>query len=88
MDGFLLWFVVIANVVGFAAMGFDKLLAIRGARRIPELHLYVIAALTGAIGVWGGASVWRHKTVKRSFRVRAALATAVNALWVWLYLRS
>lgn len=87
MHDFFLWWAVTATVVGFLAMGADKLSATRGMRRIPEAHLYLIAALGGPIGIWVGASVWRHKTQKSSFRLRAALATAVNLVWLWIALR-
>lgn len=87
MNDFFIWWIVVATVIGFVAMGADKLFATRGKRRIPEAHLFLIAALGGPIGIWVGASVWRHKTQKTSFRVKALLATAVNLVWLWLVLR-
>ncbi len=79
--------ILLINLVTFALYGIDKRRARRGKRRISERTLLVPAALTGAIGAWSGVSFFRHKTRKTSFRVRLVLATAINALWVWLWLR-
>ena len=62
----------------------DKLAARAGRERIPESMLLSL----GTIGGWPGAIVaqqaWRHKTVKRSFRVRFWLSVAVNvAVFAW-----
>lgn len=78
------------NLLAFLAFGWDKRAARRGARRVSEARLLWLAALLGAPGAWTGVSVFRHKTVKTSFRIRLVLATLVNvavaaagAWWWW-----
>lgn len=80
-------FVAAVNVAAFLYMGLDKLRAARGWRRTPELHFYVLAAATGAIGVWLATLAFRHKTIKTSFRRKLVLATLVNVVWIWLGVR-
>ncbi len=80
-------FVAAVNVVAFFYMGFDKLRAARGWRRIPEAHFFVLAAATGAVGVWLASAAFRHKTIKSSFRRKLVFATLANGVWIWLGLR-
>lgn len=78
---FVVWFLLVVNVAGFSAMGIDKLCAAQGWRRVPEAYLLSMGAFTGAPGVWLGTLVFRHKTVKSSFRRKLVAATLVNAIW-------
>ena len=50
------------SLVCFCAMGADKRRARRGARRIPEKTLFLLAALLGAPGALAGMYLFRHKT--------------------------
>ena len=73
-----------ASALCFALYGFDKQAAIQGRERIAESTLLSV----GFIGGWPGAivaqEVFRHKTSKRSFRVRFWLLVIANAaLFVW-----
>lgn len=88
MDRPILWALLAANLVALFTMGIDKFNATRGWRRVPEKNLYLLAALTGAPGIWAGARLFRHKTIKRSFRIRLILASAVNLVWltIWIWL--
>jgi uncharacterized membrane protein YsdA (DUF1294 family) len=85
----LLYYLAGINVVAFLTFGWDKWAARRDARRVPEARLLLLAALMGAAGAWLGVKVFRHKTVKTSFRIRLVLATLVNlaivaaATWRW-----
>ncbi len=76
----LLAWLALANAIAFAALGIDKRRARRGQRRIAERTLWGWAAAGGFVGAWLGASYFRHKTRKTSFRVKLALATVVGAL--------
>ena len=80
----------VVNLVALLAMGWDKRQAIRGGSRVPERTLFTLAALTGAVGIWAGRALFRHKTIKRSFTWTLVAATAVNGLWValWWWSRS
>jgi uncharacterized membrane protein YsdA (DUF1294 family) len=75
------------NVVTFGLFAWDKLAARRGRRRVPEAWLLVPSALGGSVGAWLGSLALRHKTRKPAFLAKLVLATALNALWLWLALR-
>ena len=55
-------YLVIVNIVGFAMMGIDKKRAIRGAWRISEASLFLVALIGGSIGSILGMKTFRHKT--------------------------
>lgn len=59
---------ILINVIGYAVMGIDKRRAIRGAWRIPEARLFLIAFLGGALGCTLGMWRFRHKTKHWYFR--------------------
>lgn len=59
---------LLINLAGFAAMGYDKRQARRHARRIPEARLFAIALLGGSVGSMAGMAVFRHKTRHLKFR--------------------
>ena len=58
------------NLLAFALMGIDKRKAIKGAFRIPEATLFIIAVIGGSLGSIIGGSIgsiagmytFRHKT--------------------------
>ena len=62
-----LW-VLLVSIVTFFVFGIDKWKAKRGARRIRERTLFLLAAAGGSIGAWLGMKVWHHKTLHKSFR--------------------
>ena len=46
----LIWYYVLLNVILFLLMGYDKLCAKKGKRRVPEATLFLLAVLGGAFG--------------------------------------
>ena len=69
----------------FLMMGRDKGLAQRGARRVPEKRLFLLAALGGAIGGLAGMYVFHHKTKHLSFILGfRALALVQAALLMYV----
>jgi len=76
-----------ASVLCVAVYGIDKLAARGGRDRVPEAMLLSL----GLVGGWPGAivaqQVFRHKTVKRRFRVLFWMTVAVNVAafaFAWL----
>lgn len=82
----LVWLLVLSGLT-FLAFAWDKACAAKGWTRISERRLIVLGALGGWIGGWCAMRVFRHKTLKGSFRIRYALALipfmAELALWVY-----
>ncbi len=59
---FIVVYFATVNLLAFALMGIDKRKAIKGAFRIPEATLFIIAIIGGSIGSIAGMYTFRHKT--------------------------
>lgn len=80
------WYgVMLANGWTLALFGWDKLCAMRQARRVRERTLLGWMFATGLVGGWCAMALFRHKTAKASFRRWALLWTVCNPLWVLLW---
>lgn len=66
---YVLIYVLVINVIGFLAMGIDKLKAKKDWWRIPEGTLMMLCLLGGGIGTICGMYKFRHKTKKLKFTV-------------------
>lgn len=88
----LLWALVfLLNIVTVFVFGYDKLQSRRKKpSRVSERFLLWLMFLGGLVGAWVAMSLFRHKTIKRSFRVRAILVTVLNPVWllVWWWFAS
>ena len=79
-------YLLIINVLGFLAMGFDKWKAKRGRWRIPEDSLFMFTILGGGIGTIVGIYTFRHKTKKLKFTVGMPLILILEIL-LFIYLQ-
>ena len=68
------------NVLSFGLMGADKRRARNGRRRIRERTLWIVSALSGALGGLLGMAVFHHKTRHWRFRVGMPALLAVQAV--------
>lgn len=75
----ILIYLVVMNIIGFAIMGIDKSKAKRGAWRIPEKTLFLIAILGGSIGSLLGMKQFRHKTKHKTFTIGMPAILIVQA---------
>ena len=75
------------NSLAFGAFGWDKRLAQRGLRRVPEARLLLYAALGGALGALLGMRHFHHKTRKPLFRILVPLLLLLHigaAAWSYV----
>ena len=82
----ILIYLLIINVLGFLAMGFDKWKASRGRWRIPENTLFMFTILGGGIGTIAGIYAFRHKTKKPKFTVGMPVILILEIL-LFIYLQ-
>lgn len=75
-------YLFIINIIGFALMGIDKKRAIRGAWRISEASLFLVAFLGGALGCTMGMRHFRHKTRHWYFKYGMPAVFAVQVFLV------
>ena len=61
------------NLLAFVLYGVDKLKAKKGAWRIPEATLLLVAFLGGSVGALLGMEVFRHKTKHAQFWILVPL---------------
>ena len=66
MEVLLVSFLVI-NCIAFSLAGYDKYLAVKHKRRIPENTLFLLAAVGGSLGLLLAMFLFKHKTSKTSF---------------------
>jgi len=66
---YILIYLLGINIIGFLAMGIDKLKAQKGWWRIPEGTLMMLCLLGGGIGTIAGMYTFRHKTKKMKFTI-------------------
>lgn len=69
---------VVISLVTIVVYGWDKSCAKRGARRVPEATLHLLALLGGWPGAALAQSLFRHKSQKTSFRIVFYLTVALH----------
>lgn len=69
-----------SSVILFLLYWLDKRRAQRGAWRIPEKSLHLLALLGGWPGAVIGQKLFRHKTKKRRFRLLFFVTVVINLL--------
>lgn len=74
----IIYTIIALNIFGFLIMGYDKGLAKFHGRRIPERILFLIAAVGGAVGVYGGMKLFHHKTKHPTFVYGIPLLIGLN----------
>jgi len=77
------------NLCSFTAFGFDKWRAAESRWRIPETTLVLLAAFGGWPAGVVGMKLFRHKTVKWTFKLKYALALLPFGaeIWAWSHWR-
>ena len=77
---------LVTNLLAFGAYYVDKRRAMRGQRRIPERTLLGLSAIGGSPAAYLAMRMFRHKTVKVSFRLAYWSIVAVQVgLLVWWF---
>ncbi|MDR7369804.1 DUF1294 domain-containing protein [Flavobacterium aquidurense] len=85
MEILLLYFLVISIFV-FILAGYDKYLARKNKRRIPENTLFFLEAFGGTIGLLLAMLLFRHKTSKTSFIVKFSGIFLIQIMLIYLIL--
>jgi uncharacterized membrane protein YsdA (DUF1294 family) len=78
----LLSWVISITLVTFLAYGYDKAIAGSDRTRIPEKVLLALTFTGGTIGAFAGSAIFRHKTLKTSFRLQLWLVVILQVVLV------
>lgn len=86
----LLAYFAVVTLVAFILMGVDKHKAKKGAFRISEASLFVIALLGGSIGSTAGMLVFHHKTNHWYFQFFMPCITLLQVLGIliWTFIKA
>jgi uncharacterized membrane protein YsdA (DUF1294 family) len=79
------WLLAI-TLVAFLTYGYDKAIAGSDRTRVPESVLLGLTFAGGTIGALVGRSLFRHKTIKASFRAQLWLVVAAQVILLILYM--
>ena len=85
MEILLLYFLII-SIILFILAGYDKYLARKNKRRIPENTLFFLEAVGGTIGLLFAMLLFRHKTSKTSFIVKFSGIFLIQIVLIYLKL--
>lgn len=84
----LLWgYLLAVNAAALAVMGYDKGQARRRGRRVAEKRLLALAAIGGAVGIWLGMRIFRHKTKHLSFVYTVPAMFLIQAFLIYYLTR-
>lgn len=75
----IFYYLLIINLIAFAAYGLDKKRARKGQWRIPERTLLFLAAIGGSAGALAGMYFFHHKTRKWKFFIGVPLILLCQA---------
>lgn len=81
----ILAYFAIITLVAFALMGIDKHRAKKGAYRISEASLFVVALLGGSIGSVAGMLIFHHKTQHWYFQAFMPLISLLQMTGILLW---
>lgn len=84
----LFYFFLIINILAFSAISYDKHLAKKHKRRIPEKRLLSFVLIGGTIGSGLGMLIFRHKTAKRSYLWKFFGILLIQVLCLFLFINS
>lgn len=84
-DVVLSWLLAI-TLVAFITYGYDKAIAGSARTRVPEKVLLALTFAGGTIGTYVGRALFRHKTIKASFRTQLWLVVGAQLILVIIYI--
>ena len=89
MNNYILYFLIyilIINIFALLMMRYDKNQAIKKNYRVSEKTLFLISFLLGAIGIYTGMYIFRHKTQKLGFVIGFPFITILEIITIIYFL--
>lgn len=84
----LMYYLIVVNLLTWLIYGIDKWKAKRRAWRIPERTLLLLAAAGGCTGALAGMLMFRHKTRKLKFMIGVPVIFVVESIFfVYIFLK-
>ncbi|MFI3283887.1 MAG: DUF1294 domain-containing protein [Erysipelotrichaceae bacterium] len=79
-----MFYILLLNMITFILMFIDKKCAVMHLYRIPEAVFFLLGFIGGAIGVYLGMFVFRHKTRKLKFRLFFPIVLLIQGYFLYL----
>ena len=84
----LMYYLIVVNLLTWIIYGIDKWKAKRRAWRIPERSLLLLAAAVGFTGAFAWMVMFRHKTRKLKFMIGVPVIFVVESIsFAYIFLR-
>ena len=84
----LMYYLIVVNLLTWIIYGIDKWKAKRRAWRIPERTLLLLAAAGGCTAALAGMLMFRHKTRKLKFMIGVQVIFVVESIFfVYIFLK-
>ena len=84
----LMYYLIVVNLLTWIIYGIDKWKAKRRAWRIPERTLLLLVAAGGCTGALAGMLMFRHKTRKLKFMIGVPVIFVVESIsFAYIFLR-
>lgn len=80
MEKFIIYYLLIINIIAFITIYIDKQKAIKHKWRIKESTLFLLSALGGSLGTLLGMYNFRHKTKHKKFTIGIPLILVIQIL--------
>lgn len=77
--------IALFNSLSFLLFGWDKLMACKGRRRIPERSLLLSAVCCGAVGAWVAMHLFHHKTRVSKFAVSVPILAVLQVAVFFIF---
>ena len=83
---FFLYYILVINLYGVYVMYSDKKKSQKGRWRTPERTLFIIAFAFGALGIFTGMRLFRHKTKHNKFVIGIPLILLAEIFIFFTYI--
>lgn len=80
---FIISYIVIVSIIGVIVTAKDKIRAINGGRRTPEMTLFMLSALGGSLMIFIMMLLIRHKTKHKRFMIGLPIIIVLQAVAIY-----
>jgi uncharacterized membrane protein YsdA (DUF1294 family) len=78
----LVIYLIVISLISIVVTCYDKAIAGKGIRRIPEATLLLLSALGGSVAMYITMQIIRHKTQHKKFMIGIPLIIVIQAVLV------
>lgn len=78
-------YICLWNLFVFLLYGFDKLMAVIGKIRVPEICLLAVSLAAGGIGALLAMVIFHHKTSNTLFRIAIPISLIITEIVVVIF---